>query len=779
MTPPGPPQLSRIRAEVPSAGQTTVRGETGAVEGLATVRVDNAAAAARGSSPAAVEVRASNDGAFAARVAAQAGDELSLVAKDDAGNASQIVRIPAGPGPETFRLAQLSGSGQTGVTGRALTEPFQVRVRGGTPAMDLSGVEVLFEVVSGSGSLDRASARSEEGGVATARLTLPAAQGVVRVRAHLAGSSQEVLFEAEATGAPEIVTVSTGAADRGTEITVIGRNFSPVASHNVVEFNGVEGEVRSAQRDRLGVRVPAFGSDGPLTVTLTGVRSNGVPFLVKGEPPPLPAVGSAETVRLTPSAGGVAAELRLGFLAGTEEYVVAVQALTSSSGQFRHGIAGDLAGPSLAEPEIEPPASSGGPGGQMGFDSLLRRREAQLAKMIEGKPRTSGLWLSGGEPQVGDREEFRVIHTDDPAADIGDGDNFDTVTAVLRYKGAHTLVFVDERTPALDLTDADVRQVGDRFERQSYVVDRQAFGDESDIDGDGRVTILLTPTVNELNRGSDPRQGIIIGFFFGIDLLPGFFPATTNAREIFYGFVPDPSGRFGTVIPRDFALPTLDEVFAHEFQHMISFNEKVLVRGGQSEDTWLNEGLSSIAEDLNGFDDGNLGRTAFFLDAPGEHGLALPAGPDGLGQRGAAFTFLRHLGDQLGQDVYRALVQTNATGVGNVELATGRAFSELFADWISALLLDDATAGDPRFQIPSLELRAAYEHVRQLNPSLGFGPYLALQTLNVPGGNLNANSVGTAGVFATVRTSAGSNERILRVTAPASSQAQVTVVRTR
>ena len=38
----------------------------------------------------------------------------------------------------------------------------------------------------------------------------------------------------------------------------------------------------------------------------------------------------------------------------------------------------------------------------------------------------------------------------------------------------------------------------------------------------------------------------------------------------------------------------------HEFQHMISFNQHVLVRGGNAEETWLNEGLSSFAEELGG-----------------------------------------------------------------------------------------------------------------------------------------------------------------------------------
>jgi hypothetical protein len=40
--------------------------------------------------------------------------------------------------------------------------------------------------------------------------------------------------------------------------------------------------------------------------------------------------------------------------------------------------------------------------------------------------------------------------------------------------------------------------------------------------------------------------------------------------------------------------------FTHEFQHMINFVEHVLVRGGDSEDGWLDEGLSKYAEEFAG-----------------------------------------------------------------------------------------------------------------------------------------------------------------------------------
>ena len=67
----------------------------------------------------------------------------------------------------------------------------------------------------------------------------------------------------------------------------------------------------------------------------------------------------------------------------------------------------------------------------------------------------------------------------------------------------------------------------------------------------------------------------ILGYFFGLDLLPS--QAHSNDGEVFYGLVPDPTTRRAT-ISKNFATGFLPPAFIHEFQHMISFNQHVLVR---------------------------------------------------------------------------------------------------------------------------------------------------------------------------------------------------------
>ena len=131
-----------------------------------------------------------------------------------------------------------------------------------------------------------------------------------------------------------------------------------------------------------------------------------------------------------------------------------------------------------------------------------------------------------------------------------------------------------------------------------YEADVQAFGSPTDIDQNGHIVVLMTPTVNKLTTASECKTiGYITGFFYGLDLTPS--AGSSNKGEIFYSMVADPNGATGScahsVAEFDRQVPA---TFIHELQHMISYGQHVLVRGGADEELWLNEGLSHIAEEL-------------------------------------------------------------------------------------------------------------------------------------------------------------------------------------
>jgi hypothetical protein len=164
----------------------------------------------------------------------------------------------------------------------------------------------------------------------------------------------------------------------------------------------------------------------------------------------------------------------------------------------------------------------------------------------------------------------------------------------------------------------------------------------------------------------------------------------------------------------------------------------VVARGGESEEPWLNEGLSHIAEELASrvfearyppplgrmtaeqiFPDSSqpfiaqqlLNSYVYLYGSPG-HSVTTFAGSGSLEERGAAWLFLRWLGDQKGDGIYRRLVQTSLQGIANVEARTGERFATLFGDF-SVAIWADSIPGVPRTQVPA-RYRFLSRNLRQL-----------------------------------------------------------------
>ncbi len=297
-------------------------------------------------------------------------------------------------------------------------------------------------------------------------------------------------------------------------------------------------------------------------------------------------------------------------------------------------------------------------------------------------------------------------------------ENFTKVKAFLEYQGENVLLYVDSLTEPGCITSQAAVDLGESFDQSIYYTDRQYFGEESDINKDGRVAILLSPVVNMLTPpGTASTDGYIGGFFLPGDLLPSLFhPDCTNSMEIFYTIVPDPAGTYGNVFETARALESIEGILGHEFVHMIMFNYRLLKYGegilaDYIEQTWLEEGLAHMAEDLNGYIDGNIGRANRFLRNPGD--FSLTYGKDGLAERGAAFLFLRYLGDRYGNSIFRDMVQSKIIGMANVENAVGEDFIELVGDWAAALYLTGrGTTSDSRFEYTSIDLRGDFDQLR-------------------------------------------------------------------
>jgi hypothetical protein len=153
---------------------------------------------------------------------------------------------------------------------------------------------------------------------------------------------------------------------------------------------------------------------------------------------------------------------------------------------------------------------------------------------------------------------------------------------------------------------------------------------------------------------------------------------------------------------------------AHEFQHLISFVQHSIIANGDDEDSYINEGLSMLAQDLalprmfpalaHDVDDA-MARANGFLLSPSTFSLTGFSGSDDGGLAtyncascyGEAFVYQRYLYDHFGGDAYTHAVETGpAAGSAHVAAVTGKATATLLRDFGIALAANGQSA-DPRY----------------------------------------------------------------------------------
>ena len=602
--------------------------------------------------------------------------------------------------PKPARMEKVgSGDLQRATAGNRLSIPFSVFIT----ASDGSGVPreaVTWIVEEGSGAdLSDSLTVTDGSGVAQAYLTLGPTAGSYVVRAALVRKPDAfVTFNAVAVSAPTVDGVTPSTFSGGMQVSLQGSHFG---DSTVVEFNGTEAEVGSVSPTGLGLSVSVpqclvpgavtisvrVGLSGPSTVSGTFAASAGTLNLEPGE------YVSAEPAAL----GGCATFPTAG--PGGAEYLLTPQSVSATPGDtvwFR--MKGDSV--AAAIPVVMPVAADRPI--TLQFDDFLRGLEAELAERPR-QPMTETL-VDAAQIQldivVGDRRTFRVCDK----VTCRQEEDFATVSAAVKYVGDHALIYQDEDAPAGGLNEADFQELGGIFDQELYGVATSAFGSESDVDQNGRVMILFTPIVNALTETAQCSQSYVTGFFFPLDVDPtAGNDNRSNQAELFYAMVPDPQGTVTCDHSVERVTRIVPVTFIHEFQHMISFHQHVILRAGSSENTWLNEAMSHVAEELAALHFESLGQSVRFsafslgdlyngykyLRDPASYYLLYDEGTGTLEERGASWLFLRWLADQFGPEVLRRLSETNLTSTENVMAATGEPMSKLLADWFLANYVSD------------------------------------------------------------------------------------------
>lgn len=238
------------------------------------------------------------------------------------------------------------------------------------------------------------------------------------------------------------------------------------------------------------------------------------------------------------------------------------------------------------------------------------------------------------------------------------------VTARLVYMTDHAYWWVQE---GFSVPEADLIASAEQFENYTYPTTRSYFGSEwsPGVDNDVRIHILM---------GDIPGVG---GYYASSNEYSLFAEEYSNQREMFLV-------NLKAIQPGN---DRFDGVLAHEFQHMIHWYQD------PNEDTWLNEGLSELAQYLNGYDLSSF--TDVYLEQPDIQLTAwgLEARTTGV-DYGYSFLFSAYFLDKFGPEAVRQLVTHPGNGVTGIErtlqeMGKGLTFDEIFADFIIANYLND------------------------------------------------------------------------------------------
>lgn len=233
---------------------------------------------------------------------------------------------------------------------------------------------------------------------------------------------------------------------------------------------------------------------------------------------------------------------------------------------------------------------------------------------------------------------------------------------------------------------------------------------------DRQVTILLYDIGDD-----DSTTGGVVGYFWAKDNYLSTYVSFSNQRVMFYldavMFAAEEESIWEIT---DFWPQEMISTLAHEFQHMIHFYQKAVLRaGGQGSETWIEEMLSQATEDLvakkmevdgprgvpyydgTAGSDGNTGGRLPLYNYWIDTSLTdwLTSYPAVLKSYSTAYAFGAYLmRDFGGAELLRGIMHNAETSEAAVERALGglgyqKSFEELLSMWGAAALLSDQVPG--------------------------------------------------------------------------------------
>ena len=185
---------------------------------------------------------------------------------------------------------------------------------------------------------------------------------------------------------------------------------------------------------------------------------------------------------------------------------------------------------------------------------------------------------------VGEQVNFRIPETCEA---------YSSATGTVRAVGSQAIWIEDNARPSGGLSASQYSQLATMYDDLIGPELARLVGSPSDLDGNGRVVIVLSPRVNDLQS--------VNGFMFTGDFFPPSNCSSSNHGEYFYMVVPDPNGATGRQLSVSDALDLYPRLLAHELTHVIHFGKQLFSVGGSTlPEVWEMEGLATFLEELVG-----------------------------------------------------------------------------------------------------------------------------------------------------------------------------------
>ncbi len=276
---------------------------------------------------------------------------------------------------------------------------------------------------------------------------------------------------------------------------------------------------------------------------------------------------------------------------------------------------------------------------------------------------------------------------------------------------ANNLAFpAGDTRPTPVITQEQVDNLRDEFDSNIYPKDTSFFGTPDTLDGsnsllvdygyfpegyyeDNDKVIMLVDNIKDENYYDSTYPFFVAGFFWQtienyIDR--NIITIDTNSWETRLE-----STYYGTTI--------------HELQHLIHADND------DAEESWINEGMSTFSEYLGGYGH-DASSINFYLDHP-ENSLvywddhySAATGPETIADYGQVYLFTLYMNDKLGQEFIRDLALNEKQGIDSVNEVlnahnSSLDFTELYQNYITALVVDSDKVGNGLYNFDSIDLR--------------------------------------------------------------------------